>query len=112
MRVGGVQMRDSGVVVVWWVGAGEHRAVLPLAATARADLVDRLLERLPGAAALEESLRLKQGVVAEPGQPVAVKASGFDQWFGLVRPFVLGDVDASGAGVVLTAVVEGVRLTV
>jgi hypothetical protein len=78
---------------------------MPMTALARGDLVDRLRGRLPGAAAPEEGLRLKQGVVAEPGQPVGVKANGFDQRFGLVRPFALGDVDVTGSRVLLNAVV-------
>lgn len=109
MRVAGVDVRDSAVVAVWWVGAGEHRAVLRLSSAQRVDLVDRLLERLPGAAAHEQSMRVALGALVDAGRSVAVQARGFDQWFGLVRPFALGDVD--GAEVTLSAVVRAGALS-
>ena len=104
-----MDVRDSAVVAVWWVGAGEHRAVLQLSSAQRVDLVDRLLERLPGAAAHEESMRVALGALVDAGRSVAVQARGFDQWFGLVRPFALGDID--GAEVILTAVVRAGALS-
>ena len=96
MRVSGLDLRDSGVVAVWWAGAGEHRAVLGLSAGQRVELVDRLLECLPGAAAHEQSLQVALGDVAQAGRSVAVHASGFEHSFGLVRPFALGDIDGEG----------------
>ena len=76
------------------------------------ELVDRLLECVPGAAAHGQGLQVALGDVAQAGRSVAVHASGFDYSFGLVRPFALGDVD--GAELTLAAVVRaaGVSLPV
>lgn len=104
MRVGGLQLRDSGDVVAWWMGAGQYRAVVQLRAGERADLIDRLLERLPGAAHHEVSLRSSLGALTQPGRAVAVQATGFEHWIGLVRPFALGELGSVTP--VLTAVVR------
>jgi hypothetical protein len=112
MRINGLEVQDSGVVAVWWVGAGEHRAVLGLSSTDRVDLVDRLLDRVPGAAAHEESVQVALGELNEPGRSVAVHAAGFEHSFGLVRPFALGDVDAGVAeNLAFAAVVRGGALS-
>jgi hypothetical protein len=109
MRVSALDIRDSGVVAVWWAGAGEHRAVLGLLSGQRVELVDRLLECVPGAAAHEESLQVALGDVAEAGRSVAVHATGFEHSFGLVRPFALGDID--GEELTLAAVVRAVGVS-
>ena len=109
MRVSGLDLRDSGVVAVWWAGAGEHRAVLGLSAGQRVELVDRLLECVPGASAHEQSLQVALGDVAQAGRSVAVHASGFEYSFGLVRPFALGDID--GEELTLAAVVRAAGVT-
>ncbi len=56
MRVRGTELRDSGAVAVWWVSTDEQRAVLHLSSAQRVDLVQRLLDRVAGAAAHEESV--------------------------------------------------------
>jgi hypothetical protein len=109
MRVSGFDVRDSGVVAVWWAGAGEHRAVLGLSAGQRVELVDRLLECVPGAAAHEQSLQVALGDIAEAGRSVAVHASGFEHSFGLVRPFALGEID--GEELTLAAVVRAANVS-
>jgi hypothetical protein len=45
MRISGLEVRDSGIVAVWWISAVEPRAVLKLLARERVNLVDRLLDR-------------------------------------------------------------------
>jgi hypothetical protein len=53
MRDSALDIRDSGVVAVWWPEPVEHRAVLGLSSGQNMELVDRLLEHVPGAAAHE-----------------------------------------------------------
>lgn len=119
MRVSGLDVRDSGVVAVWWVGAGERRAVLGLSSSQRVELVDGLLEFVdgllecvPGAAAHGQGLRVALGDVAQAGRSVGVHASGVEHSFGLLRPFALGD--GAGEELTLAAVVRacGVSLAV
>jgi hypothetical protein len=104
VRIRGLDLRDSGDVAAWWVGAGEYRAVVQLSANQRVALMARMRERFPGASRHEESLQASIGALMSPGAAVVVQASGFDQWIGLVRPFALGEFDERD--VILTAIVR------
>lgn len=91
MLVAGHELRASDQLVVWWIGAGEHRYAaggLPIGAAK--PTLERLARLLPGQRVDRGVIAAALGKLAEPGQPVVVRGRGGAHVVGLVRPFAVG----------------------